>query len=69
MFMGESPTPKTRMTVTKLGHRLDELADVVDILHNDLGKIQELLKTLIELQLVTTPAISDDEDWNNRMYN
>jgi len=67
--MGESPTPKTRMTVTKLGHRLDELADVVDILHNDLGKIQELLKTLIELQLVTTPAISDDEDWNNRMYN
>jgi len=57
------------MTVTKLGHRLDELADVVDILHNDLGKIQELLKTLIELQLVTTPAISDDEDWNNRMYN
>ncbi len=67
--MGESPTPKTRMTVTKLGHRLDELADVVDILHNDLGKIQELLKTLIELQLVTTPAISDDEDWTNRMYN
>jgi hypothetical protein len=57
------------MTVTKLGHRLDELADVVDILHNDLGKIQELLKTLIELQLVTTPAISDDEDWTNRMYN
>jgi hypothetical protein len=41
----------------------------VDILHNDLGKIQELLKTLIELQLVTTPAISDDEDWTNRMYN
>ena len=67
--MADSPAPKTRMTVTKLGHRLDELADVVDILHNDLGKIQELLKTLIELQLVTTPAISDDEDWNSRMYN
>ncbi len=57
------------MTVTKLGHRLDELADVVDILHNDMGKIQELLKTLIELQLVTTPSISDDDEWNNRMYN
>ena len=67
--MADSPAHKTRMTVTKLGHRLDELADVVDILHNDMGKIQELLKTLIELQLVTTPAISDDEGWNNRMYN
>lgn len=66
--MGETPAPKTRMTVTKLGHRLDDLADVVDILHNDLGKIQELLKTLIELQLVTTPSIADDEEWNNRMY-
>tara|TARA_R110000751_G_scaffold50075_2_gene110968 strand:+ start:818 stop:1021 length:204 start_codon:yes stop_codon:yes gene_type:complete len=66
--MGESSAPKTRMTVTKLGHRLDDLADVVDILHNDLGKIQELLKTLIELQLVTTPSITDDEEWNNRMY-
>ena len=67
--MTESPTPKTRMTVTKLGHRIDELSDVVDILHNDLGKIHALLKTLIELQLVTTPSISDDEDWTNRMYN
>ena len=67
--MTESLTPKTRMTVTKLGHRIDELADVVDILHNDLGKIHALLKTLIELQLVTTPSISDDEDWTDRMYN
>ncbi|MHA1285946.1 MAG: hypothetical protein ACTSPB_00960 [Candidatus Thorarchaeota archaeon] len=67
--MVESSKPKTRMTVTKLGHRIDELADVVDIIHNDMGKIQELLKTLIELQLVTTPSITDDEDWNNRMYN
>jgi len=66
--MAETPAPKTRMTVTKLGHRIDELSDVVDIIHNDLGKIQELLKTLIELQLVTTPSITDDDEWNNRMY-
>jgi hypothetical protein len=57
-----------RMTVTKLGKRVEELSEVMDIIHNDVGELKELLKTLIELQIVKTPEIADDEAWVSRMY-
>jgi|TARA_R110002110_G_scaffold102198_13_gene259259 hypothetical protein len=57
-----------RMTVTKLGKRVEELSEVMDIIHNDVGELKELLKTLIELQIVKTPEIAVDEAWVGRMY-
>ena len=57
-----------RMTVTKLGKRVEELSEVMDIIHNDVGELKELLKTLIELQIVKNPEIADDEAWVSRMY-
>jgi len=56
------------MTVTKLGKRVEELSEVMDIIHNDVGELKELLKTLIELQIVKTPEIAVDEAWVGRMY-
>jgi hypothetical protein len=58
-----------RMTVAKLGKRVDELADVMDIIHADMGELKELLKTLIELQIVKNPEIATEDTWVNRMYN
>ena len=58
-----------RMTVAKLGKRVDELADVMDIIHADVGELKELLKTLIELQIVKNPEIATEDTWVNRMYN
>jgi len=57
------------MTVTKLAKRVDELSEVMDIIHNDVGELKELLKTLIELQIVKSPEIAVDESWVDRMYN
>tara|TARA_B110000967_G_C18889045_1_gene566046 strand:+ start:237 stop:437 length:201 start_codon:yes stop_codon:yes gene_type:complete len=57
-----------RMTVTKLGKRVEELSEVMDIIHNDVGELKELIKTLIELQIVKTPEIAVDEAWVGRMY-
>jgi len=56
------------MTVTKLGKRVEELSEVMDIIHNDVGELKELIKTLIELQIVKTPEIAVDEAWVGRMY-
>jgi|TARA_B100000900_G_C20595066_1_gene723081 hypothetical protein len=64
----ESPIPK-RMTVKKLGQKVDELQEVVDIIHSDIGELKELLKTMIELQIVKTPEIADSNAaWVDRMY-
>jgi len=64
----ETPKISNRMTVAKLGTHMEDLADVVDIIHNDIGELKELLNTLIELQIVQTPSLADDEKWVNRMY-
>mgnify|MGYP001270466581 FL=1 len=64
----DSPIPK-RMTVKKLGQKVDEMQEVVDIIHSDIGELKELLKTLIELQIVKTPEIAESNaDWVDRMY-
>ncbi len=42
--------PKSRMTVTKLGHKIDDIADVLDIMHNEIQQMKELCKGLVEIQ-------------------
>ncbi len=43
--------PKTRMTVTKVGHKIDELHETVDTLHQEIEEIKIVLKNLVKLQL------------------
>tara|TARA_A200000159_G_scaffold157619_1_gene173936 strand:- start:113 stop:304 length:192 start_codon:yes stop_codon:yes gene_type:complete len=38
------------MTVTKLGHKLDDLTEVMDVLHNDVLEIKSAIKSLVEIQ-------------------
>ena len=64
----ESPIPK-RMTVKKLGEKVDDLQEVVDIIHSDLGELQGTFENSIELQIVKTPEIAESNaDWVDRMY-
>jgi hypothetical protein len=41
----------------------------MDIIHADVGELKELLKTLIELQIVKNPEIATEDNWVDRMYN
>ncbi len=43
--------PKTRMTVTRVGHKIDELHETVDTLHQEIEEIKIVLKNLVKLQL------------------
>ncbi len=38
------------MTVTKLGHKIDDLTEVMDVLHNDVLEIKSAIKSLVEIQ-------------------
>jgi uncharacterized coiled-coil DUF342 family protein len=63
-----TPVPTKRMTVTRLGHKVDELHETVDELGNDLAEIKMVLKSLLEIQLglgENEPSNPDDEA---RMY-
>jgi len=46
----EPKAQKSRMTVTKLGHKIDDLADVLDIMHNEIQQLQTVCKGLVEIQ-------------------
>ena len=46
----EPKSQKSRMTVTKLGHKIDDIADVLDIMHNEIKQIKEVCKGLVEIQ-------------------
>lgn len=46
----EPKAQKSRMTVTKLGHKIDDIADVLDIMHNEIQQMKELCKGLVEIQ-------------------
>jgi hypothetical protein len=37
------------MTVTKLGHKIDDLTEVMDVLHNDVLEIKSAIKSLVEI--------------------
>lgn len=43
--------PKTRMTVTRVGHKIDDLHETVDTLHQEIEEIKIVLKNLVKLQL------------------
>lgn len=46
----EQKKAKSRMTVTKLGHKIDDIADVLDIMHNEIQQMKEVCKGLVEIQ-------------------
>lgn len=46
----DKPSKSVRMTVTKLGHKLDDLTEVMDVLHNDVLEIKSAIKSLVEIQ-------------------
>ncbi len=48
-----SVAPKTRMTVTRLGYKIDDLHETVDTLHQEIEEIKIVLKNLVKLQLET----------------
>jgi len=58
-----TPVPSKRMTVTRLGHKVDELHETVDELGNDLAEIKMVLKSLFEilLGLGENPSNPDDD--------
>ena len=47
--------PTKRMTVTRLGHKVDELHESVDEVSNDLAEIKMVLKSLLEITLNMNP--------------
>ena len=47
--------PTKRMTVTRLGQKVDELHESVDEVSNDLAEIKMVLKSLLEITLNMNP--------------
>lgn len=50
MSESDKSSKSVRMTVTKLGHKLDDLTEVMDVLHNDVLEIKSAIKSLVEIQ-------------------
>ena len=53
--------PKTRMTVTKGGYKIDELHETVDTLHQEIEEIKIVLKNLVKLQLDVEETKAEDK--------
>lgn len=49
MSESDKPSKSVRMTVTKLGHKIDDLTEVMDVLHNDVLEIKSAIKSLVEI--------------------
>ena len=62
----DSEKPK-RPTVASVSRKIDDLTDVIDIIHSEVGDIKDLIKVLMELQMVTAQQRSEDKDWE-RMF-
>ena len=56
------------MTVTRLGHKVDELHETVDELGNDLAEIKMVLKSLLEIQLGLGESLPSSPEDEARMY-
>ncbi|MHA1287614.1 MAG: hypothetical protein ACTSPB_09450 [Candidatus Thorarchaeota archaeon] len=57
------------MTVTRLGHKVDELHESVDEVSNDLAEIKMVLKSLLEITLNMNPQEKPPADSaDERMY-
>jgi len=63
-----TPVPSKRMTVTRLGHKVDELHETVDELGNDLAEIKMVLKSLLEIQLGLGDSLPSSPEDEARMY-
>jgi regulator of replication initiation timing len=48
--------PKTRMTVTRLGHKIDDLHETMDTLHQEIEELKVVLKSLVKLNLELEPG-------------
>jgi len=48
--LSDSETKSVRMTVTKLGHKLDDLTEVMDLITNEVMEIKSAIKSLVEIQ-------------------
>lgn len=64
----KTPVPIKRMTVTRLGHKVDELHETVDELGNDLAEIKMVLKSLLEIQLGLGDSLPSSPEDEARMY-
>ena len=53
--------PQKRMTVTRLGHKVDELHESVDEVSNDLAEIKMVLKSLLEISLNLNPQDTPED--------
>lgn len=67
--MSESPEPKKRPTVAAVDKKIDELTEVLDILHSDVKDIKEIMKSYIEMKLKEgSPDTKKDVDDKEYMY-
>lgn len=57
--VSKSPEPKKRPTVAAVDKKIDELTEVLDILHSDVKDIKEIMKSYIEMRL--KDAMGPDE--------
>jgi len=57
--------PKTRMTVTRLGHKIDNLHETVDSLHQEIEEIKIVLKNLVKLNLELDSPDENKKDLEN----
>lgn len=69
----EQKKAKSRMTVTKLGHKIDDIADVLDIMHNEIQQMKEVCKGLVEIQkelldIKKSSKSSDDSKTQNDSF-
>ncbi len=46
------------MTVTKLGHKLDDLTEVMDLITNEVMEIKSAIKSLVEIQKRSHQSLS-----------
>jgi len=46
----DKSSKSVRMTVTKLGHKLDDLTEVMDLITNEVMEIKSAIKSLVEIQ-------------------
>lgn len=58
--------PPKRMTVTRLGHKVDEVHESVDEISNELAEIKQVLKSLLEVTLGSRLNAKEEEKPPNK---
>jgi uncharacterized coiled-coil DUF342 family protein len=60
--------PPKRMTVTRLGHKVDEVHESVDEISNELAEIKQVLKSLLEVTLGLNTKEEEEKPPNKEDY-